>query len=140
MKWILSVLFTLVTSVMSVPVVNDADATITSYDYQLRENGYSFSYDTSNGITRKENANWIRNLNNKDDENPVIRVNGYYSYIDKDNNMYEVYYIADNDGFKTFKKPPTTKPTGVILKSFDIYDSKEQMEISSAALASLGGN
>ncbi|XP_044751783.1 larval cuticle protein 1-like isoform X2 [Coccinella septempunctata] len=151
------VLFTLVTSVMSVPVVNDADATITSYDYQLNENGYSFSYSTSNGITRQENAVIIGDPNRMNDDNQIIRVNGFYSYTDKDNNVYRVDYVADENGYRVLgKSPPSASApsssygapagepfAGPISQSFggsQSYSPQEPKPISSAALASLGGS
>ncbi|XP_044752766.1 larval cuticle protein 1-like isoform X1 [Coccinella septempunctata] len=161
MKWILSVLFTLVTSVMSVPVVNDADATITSYDYQLRENGYSFSYSTSNGITRQENAFIIGDPNRINDDNQIIIVNGFYSYTDKDNNMYRVEYVADENGYRVLEKTPLSAPSGGFgaaggysgsagsaplgptyqsIGQSQSYSPQEPKPISSAALASLGGS
>ncbi|XP_044752919.1 larval cuticle protein 1-like [Coccinella septempunctata] len=155
------VLFALVTSVMSVPVVNDADATITSYDYQLKENGYSFSYSTSNGITRQENAVIIGDPNRMNDDNQIIRVNGFYSYTDKDNNVYRVDYVADENGYRVLEKAPPSEPSGgfgapgfassagsapfagPISQSFggsQSYSPEEPKPISSAALASLGGS
>ncbi|XP_044751784.1 larval cuticle protein 1-like isoform X3 [Coccinella septempunctata] len=145
MKCILSVLFTLVTSVMSVPVVNDADATITSYDYQLNENGYSFSYSTSNGITRQENAVIIGDPNRINDDNQIIRVNGFYSYTDKDNNVYRVEYVADENGYRVLEKaPPKARPYAPSIQPQgepgEAYSPKELKPISYAALASLSGS
>ncbi|XP_044752643.1 endocuticle structural glycoprotein ABD-5-like isoform X2 [Coccinella septempunctata] len=112
--------------VISAPVGNDADATIISYEYEQKENGYFFSYETSNGIKRQENA--------YTDENQVLRVNGYYAYIDKDNNPYRVNYVADENGYNIVTRPPlaytTTRP----------FRPQEPKGISSAALASLGGS
>ncbi|XP_044752639.1 larval cuticle protein 1-like isoform X2 [Coccinella septempunctata] len=159
--------------VISAPVGNDADATIISYEYEQKENGYFFSYTTSNGITREENAVIVDDPNGKNEENQIIRINGYYSYTDKDNNLYRVDYVADENGYIILEKPklspsqtatqglsipkpaykpqlqprpPAYKPQAppIVFPKQETYlprpTYKPQSEISSAALASLGGS
>ncbi|XP_045472432.1 larval cuticle protein 65Ag1-like isoform X3 [Harmonia axyridis] len=124
--------------VFGAPTAKDAEATITYYNCQLNENGYTFSYKTSNGIRRYENGVLIRDPNRKNDEDQILRVDGYYLYTGEDNKVYYVNYKADENGYRTLKggggygggygggvaptQPPQTK------------------SISSAALASLSGS
>ncbi|XP_045472430.1 larval cuticle protein 65Ag1-like isoform X1 [Harmonia axyridis] len=135
--------------VFGAPTAKDAEATITYYNCQLNENGYTFSYTTSNGITRYENGVLIRDPNRKSDEDEILRVNGYYLYTGEDNNLYRVDYIADENGYRTFKPipsgdgdapPAVTSPTPQYAPSLGTYQPPQMHSISSAALASLSGS
>lgn len=86
-----------------------------------------FSYTTSNGITREENAVLIKDVNSKD-EDQILRINGFYSYTDEANIVHRVDYIADENGYKILERP--------LFVSAGFADTKE---ISTDALASLAG-
>ncbi|XP_044750533.1 uncharacterized protein LOC123310907 [Coccinella septempunctata] len=105
---------------------------------------YFFSYTTSNGITRQESAVLVNDPNSKNDEDQIIRITGYYSYIDNDNNIFLVDYVADENGYNISRKEPSYPAPPVRgysqSNSEDVYESEQQMGISSAALASLGGS
>lgn len=71
-----------------------------------------FSYETSDGQTRKENAFVVETL----DKGPVLVVTGSYSYIGPDSVTYKVHYVADDNGFRPqgdhiFKLPEVTTTT-----------------------------
>lgn len=67
----------------------DRSAVILNYENIRTPNGYSYSYDTSNGIHA--------------DENGIVdngtKAQGSYSYIGDDGKLYSVIYTADENGF-----------------------------------------
>lgn len=56
----------------------------------------SFSYETSNGISRSEQAE-IRNAGS---ENEAIAVRGTISWIAADGEKYTIDFVADENGFQ----------------------------------------
>ncbi|XP_045472431.1 uncharacterized protein LOC123679100 isoform X2 [Harmonia axyridis] len=132
--------------VFGAPTAKDAEATITYYNCQLNENGYTFSYTMNNGIPRYENGVLIRDPNRKSDEVEIIRADCY--------NLYRVDYRADENGYRT-DKPISFGGSiggqgggsfggGSISggASFGVSSGAAQgtQSISSAALASLSGS
>ena len=61
-----------------------------------------FSYETSNGIQRQEQA---VPEDPKDPDSPLV-VTGFYTYIGDDNVVYKVEYIADRNGYNIVKNAP----------------------------------
>ncbi|XP_045472457.1 larval cuticle protein 16/17-like [Harmonia axyridis] len=130
-------------AVIGATFAEDAKATILNYDYQLRDNGYFLNYSTSNGITRVEYGILTKDLNNKNDEDQILRVYGYYSYFGENNKQYRVTYRADENGYRTFQQPPSPPSTyapRAYEMTFGEGKDEQSHSISSAALASLGGN
>ncbi|KAH9631901.1 hypothetical protein HF086_014373 [Spodoptera exigua] len=68
----------------------DRNAVILNYENVRSPNGYSYSFDTSNGIHADESA-IIDN---------GTKAQGSYSYIGDDGKLYSVYYTADENGFQ----------------------------------------
>lgn len=62
----------------------------------IGDGSYKWSYETENGIKAEEQGE----LKNKDSENPINSVRGSYSYTGPDGVLYEVTYIADENGFR----------------------------------------
>uniref|UniRef100_U5EXP9 Putative pupal cuticle protein n=1 Tax=Corethrella appendiculata TaxID=1370023 RepID=U5EXP9_9DIPT len=58
--------------------------------------GYSFDFETSDGISRSEQAE-VRNIGTDEEE---LVVNGVYRYIGPDGVEYVVNFIADRNGFQ----------------------------------------
>lgn len=67
----------------------DQEGFIINYDQTITPEGYSYSYDTSNGIHGKEEAIATNG----------VKAKGSYSYIGDDGNFYQVEYTADKNGF-----------------------------------------
>ncbi|XP_044752584.1 cuticle protein CP14.6-like isoform X2 [Coccinella septempunctata] len=145
----LSKLFFILTSnviVLGAPTKKDADATITSYDYKLTENGYFFEYSTSNGITRTENGVYAKGSKINDGESNILHVSGSYSYVDDKGQTHRIDYEANENGFLV-RKPPELTAVVTSLESAVAFLGEEYEEkgpqypkrISSAALASLSG-
>ncbi|XP_026729612.1 cuticle protein CP14.6-like [Trichoplusia ni] len=57
--------------------------------------GYAFDFKTSDGVSRKEEANLV-----KVGDKYGISVKGSYSYISPDGIEYQVIYTSDDKGFK----------------------------------------
>ncbi|KAK9869766.1 hypothetical protein WA026_003498 [Henosepilachna vigintioctopunctata] len=72
----------------------------------VNSNGYSWEYETENGITAAESGNVI----NKGTENESMQAKGFFQYTGPDNVVYSVTYRADADGFHPegahLPKPP----------------------------------
>ncbi|KAL3283225.1 hypothetical protein HHI36_006373 [Cryptolaemus montrouzieri] len=96
---VLSVFFTLAVS-NPIPNLEDANAQILTYDYKALDDGYSFEYTTSNGITRQETGH-LKVVTNPDTREPdeIMDVEGFYSYTGDDGKLYQVTYHADENGF-----------------------------------------
>lgn len=72
-------------------------AEIVTYDSDNSGTGsYSFSFETSDGIARKEEGH----VENEGTENEILKVQGSYKYLGDDGNLYTVEYIADENGFQ----------------------------------------
>ncbi|XP_050342295.1 flexible cuticle protein 12-like isoform X2 [Nymphalis io] len=61
----------------------------------VRQNGYDFEFQTSDGVSRKEEAELITV-----GEHQGIGIKGSYSYVAPDGQQYIVSYTADDKGFK----------------------------------------
>ncbi|XP_038210506.1 endocuticle structural glycoprotein SgAbd-5-like [Zerene cesonia] len=61
----------------------------------VRANGYDFEFKTSDGVSRKEQANLITV-----GDHQGIGVSGSYSYTAPDGQQYEVNFTADDKGFR----------------------------------------
>ncbi|XP_045446549.1 endocuticle structural glycoprotein SgAbd-5-like [Melitaea cinxia] len=61
----------------------------------LRQNGYDFDFQTSDGVSRKEEAELITV-----GDHQGIGVKGSYSYFSPDGQQYVVTYTADDKGFR----------------------------------------
>ncbi|XP_075981222.1 uncharacterized protein LOC142979887 [Anticarsia gemmatalis] len=68
----------------------DRNAVIISYENVRTPNGYSYSYDTSNGIHADETGT----------VGDGTKAQGSYSYIGDDGKLYSVVYTADENGFQ----------------------------------------
>ncbi|KAG6455977.1 hypothetical protein O3G_MSEX009485 [Manduca sexta] len=68
----------------------DTNAVTLNYHNVITPDGYSYSYDTSNGIS----ANQSGTANNG------VRAQGAYSYTGDDGKVYRVVYTADENGFQ----------------------------------------
>ncbi|XP_063697902.1 endocuticle structural glycoprotein ABD-5-like [Culicoides brevitarsis] len=68
------------------------DAIIVGYTNEANENGYSYSYETSDGSQQKQSGT----IN----ANGVLEVRGSYNYIGDDGVTYTVNYIADDKGYR----------------------------------------
>ncbi|KAL3283226.1 hypothetical protein HHI36_006374 [Cryptolaemus montrouzieri] len=140
------------TAALGAPLIDDASATIIDYKYELQENGYTFEYVTSNGISRSETGRFIKDLSG----NEILKVDGFYSYEDDTGKLQRVQYHADENGFipqTSFMSvrpspalgiPPPIAPASAAGYAGGlggtIYSEKQEPKgISSAALASLGG-
>lgn len=76
--------------------------------------------ETSDGIKREETGKLVDR-----GEFSFVKVKGSYSYTDNDGKLHEVYYIADDKGYRASSGPITELPVPVFIPS--------------AALASLAG-
>ncbi|XP_044267485.1 endocuticle structural glycoprotein SgAbd-5-like [Tribolium madens] len=62
--------------------------------------GYKFSYETSDPITRQETGE----LTNAGSENEAIIVKGEYSYVGPDGKTHSVSFVADENGYRPSAK------------------------------------
>ncbi|XP_062549673.1 larval cuticle protein 65Ag1-like [Armigeres subalbatus] len=76
--------------------VDDKDAQVVKYDSNVAADGYSFQYDTSNGIQHQETAE----LKTFGEDVSALVVKGSYSYTAADGQTYTVNYVADENGFQ----------------------------------------
>ncbi|XP_063363923.1 cuticle protein CP14.6-like [Cydia amplana] len=74
----------------------DSAAQIVKSDSEVNPDGFSYFYETSNGIV--ESANGI--LKNPNSENAALSVNGDYSYPGDDGKTYRITYVADENGYQ----------------------------------------
>ncbi|CAH2089153.1 unnamed protein product [Euphydryas editha] len=68
----------------------DREASILNYESSITPEGYSYSYDTSNGIHADETGVTVNG----------VKAKGSYSYIGDDGKFYNVVYTADEYGFQ----------------------------------------
>ncbi|XP_062549671.1 larval cuticle protein 65Ag1-like [Armigeres subalbatus] len=75
---------------------DDKEAQVLKYDSNVAVDGYSFQYDTSNGIQHQETAE----LKTFGEDASALVVKGSYSYTAADGQTYTVNYVADENGFQ----------------------------------------
>ncbi|CAH0558136.1 unnamed protein product [Brassicogethes aeneus] len=96
MKFV-AVLFALVAVAVAAPLDQDVQAVVLKHDNDnIGTDGYNVAYETSNGISAQEQGQ----LQNVGTENEALVVRGSYRYIGPDNLVYEVTYLADENGFQ----------------------------------------
>lgn len=92
MKFAIGLLFAL-----SLSAALGEDAEIISYDSDNDGLGsYSFSFETSNGIARQEQGH----IENPGTDFETLKVEGSFQYYGDDGQLYQVQYIADENGFQ----------------------------------------
>lgn len=73
------------------------EAQITRYDSDNSGLGaYTFNFETSDGVSRQEEGH----VDNQGSEDEILRVQGSYQYYGDDGQVYQVQYIADENGFQ----------------------------------------
>ncbi|XP_066253468.1 cuticle protein CP14.6-like [Euwallacea similis] len=95
MKLIL-VLTTLVAVTVAAPAAEDVEAFILKNDADVAPDAYSYAYETSNGISADEQGH----LNNAGSEAESLAVRGAFKYTGPDGVVYQVSYVADENGFQ----------------------------------------
>ncbi|XP_055844481.1 endocuticle structural protein SgAbd-6 [Episyrphus balteatus] len=79
------------------PADDSKNAEIISYENEnIGIDGYKFSYETSDGTKRSEEAT----LKNVGTENEAISVRGTISWIGADGVTYTINFLADENGFQ----------------------------------------
>ncbi|XP_066139267.1 flexible cuticle protein 12-like [Euwallacea fornicatus] len=75
----------------------DAEAQVLRYDSDnIGIDKYSYGFETSNGISQQEEGE----LTNPGSENESIAVRGSFQYTGPDGVVYQVNYVADDNGFQ----------------------------------------
>ncbi|XP_068631142.1 flexible cuticle protein 12-like [Battus philenor] len=86
-----------VAAAMAAPANPDGEAQIVRFSNDnIGVNGYNFDFETSNGIRQSE----VGEVKNLGLENESLGVRGQYSYVGDDGKLYEIVYVADEEGFK----------------------------------------
>ncbi|EDV95677.1 larval cuticle protein 65Ag1 [Drosophila grimshawi] len=75
---------------------DDAAAQIQRSEADVRPDGYTFNYETSNGIAAQETGQ-LKNIGTEAEANSV---QGSFSWVGPDGQSYVVNYIADENGFQ----------------------------------------
>ncbi|XP_034658678.1 endocuticle structural protein SgAbd-6 [Drosophila subobscura] len=89
--------FVLVSSIRAAPLDDSKQATILRYDNEnIGTDGYNFGYETSDGVTRQEQAE----LKNAGTDHEALSVRGSVSWVAPDGQTYTLHYIADENGFQ----------------------------------------
>ncbi|XP_030386430.1 endocuticle structural protein SgAbd-6-like [Scaptodrosophila lebanonensis] len=84
-------------SVCGAPLDDSDKATILRYDNDNGGlDGYNFAYETSDGVTRQEQAE----LKNAGTDQEALSVRGSVSWVAPDGQTYTLNYIADENGFQ----------------------------------------
>ncbi|XP_011212866.1 endocuticle structural protein SgAbd-6 [Bactrocera dorsalis] len=98
MKFTLSILALcgLIAFACAAPLDDPATAQILRYDNENAVDGYKFGYETSDGVSRQEEAE----LKNAGTEQEAISVRGSVSWVAPDGQTYTLNYIADENGFQ----------------------------------------
>lgn len=96
MKFI--VIFALaVTVCLAAPVDDSANAQILRYENEnIGIDGYKFAYETSDGVSRQEEAE----LKNIGEETEALSVRGSVTWTAPDGQVFTLNYIADENGFQ----------------------------------------
>ncbi|XP_055610890.1 flexible cuticle protein 12-like [Uranotaenia lowii] len=74
----------------------EKDAQVLKYDSDVAADGYSFQYETSNGIKHQEKSE----LKKFDEDVSALVVRGSFSFVGADGVTYTVNYVADENGFQ----------------------------------------
>ncbi|CAG9858880.1 unnamed protein product, partial [Phyllotreta striolata] len=112
---------------------SDSDSKILKFINDHNADGYNFEFQTSNDITRKETGK-IKLLGR---DQPVVNVEGEYSFNLPNGVPLFVSYVADENGYRPKVEFGAVKKSSVTIGTrFKVDDTKR---ISSAALASLAG-
>jgi Insect cuticle protein len=86
-----------VASCIAAPLDDSSNAQILRYENDnIGIDGYKFAYETSDGVTREEEAT----LNNAGSENEAISVRGSVSWTAPDGQVFTLNYIADENGYQ----------------------------------------
>ncbi|XP_044752641.1 flexible cuticle protein 12-like [Coccinella septempunctata] len=97
---LLTVFSTTVLAVYLPNIKDEANSQIISYDYRVLDDGYTFEYTTSNGITRQETGH-IKVVTDPDTRelDEIMDVEGLYSYTGDDGKFYRVTYTSNENGY-----------------------------------------
>ncbi|XP_053948546.1 flexible cuticle protein 12-like [Anastrepha ludens] len=99
MKFTLSILALcgLIAMAFSAPLDDSANAQILCYDFDnIGVDGYDFSFETSDGVRRKESAE----LKDIGDGKKALTVDGFAVWTAPDNEIYRLDYVANEKGFQ----------------------------------------
>lgn len=96
MKFI--VIFALAVAVcVAAPLDDSANAQILRYENEnIGIDGYKFAYETSDGVSRQEEAE----LKNAGSENEAMSVRGSVTWTAPDGQVFTLNYIADENGYQ----------------------------------------
>ncbi|XP_062549834.1 cuticle protein AMP3-like [Armigeres subalbatus] len=117
---------------------SDRSAVVLQNDYNLNPDGsYVYKYETSNGISASQSGS----------ENGLY-ANGYFSYLDPDQNRVEVTYLADEYGFQPQGSHLPVEPPAPdhVIKSLEQIraaagpDSNLDIQLLDATIARLKAN
>ncbi|GJQ70332.1 hypothetical protein Trydic_g22767 [Trypoxylus dichotomus] len=87
----------LVALALGASITSDKDAVVVKSELNnIGVEGYSYGYETSNGISAEEQGQ----LQNIGTQNEAIQVRGQFSYVGDDGKTYTVTYTADENGFQ----------------------------------------
>ncbi|XP_062137363.1 larval cuticle protein 65Ag1-like [Drosophila sulfurigaster albostrigata] len=78
------------------PVDSDANAYVINQEANVEPDGFSASFETSNGIKEESSGH----LQNQGSENEGIAVRGSFSYPAPDGSIISLTYVADENGFQ----------------------------------------
>ncbi|XP_037044859.1 endocuticle structural protein SgAbd-6-like [Bradysia coprophila] len=97
MKLIVSVVVFFTLSLAYAAPLEDSEAQIVKYESENTGfDGYKFAFETSNGISRSEEAE----LKNAGTENESIVIRGVISWTAPDGVLYTINFVADENGFQ----------------------------------------
>ncbi|XP_055373347.1 endocuticle structural protein SgAbd-6-like [Condylostylus longicornis] len=83
--------------VLAAPIDDSQNAQIIRSDFDnIGVDGYRFSYETSDGISRQEEGQ----LKNPGTEQEAISVRGSVSWVADDGQTYTLTYVADENGYQ----------------------------------------
>ncbi|CAG9795961.1 unnamed protein product [Diatraea saccharalis] len=112
-----------------------ANAEILNYENEINEDGYRYSFKTSDGTEAEQQG---RVLPGGAPDEAILQVAGSYSYVGNDGQTYSVSYTADENGFQARGDHLPTPPPipEAILKSLQLTAGSNTL-ISVAAIAKL---
>lgn len=96
MKFIVLLAFA-VTACIAAPVDDSSNAQILRYENEnIGIDGYKFAYETSDGVSRQEEAQ----LQNAGSENEALAVRGSVTWTAPDGQVFTLNYVADENGYR----------------------------------------